>query len=336
MFHPIKTAVFSIFAAALIMLSVPAIVQAQVTKPARIGLLRSSEPPAANLAAFRQGMRERGHIEGKTYVLVRGWPKPGEKKVKGRALAKKLVAKGVDLIVTVGTRMTRAANRAAPSIPIVMASASGPVGSRLVKSLAAPGGNITGMSADAIRATAKGMELLKQLAPGIRRIGAFHRKRKSGRKARSRKFREADDKAAKALNIEIIGFGIAGTDDFDALFKRVLSKGVDAISFRTGSAYTTAQRKRMAEAALRAKLPNVSTSNQMVKLGGLVSVGTNRPWLFRRAAAYVALILKGAKPSELPVERPSKFHVIINLKTAKALGITVPPALLLRAEEIIE
>ena len=107
MSHPIKTAVFSIFAAALIMLSVPAIVQAQVTKPARIGLLRSSEPPAANLAAFRQGMRERGHIEGKTYVLVRGWPKPGEKKVKGRALTKKLVAKGVDLIVTVGTRMTR-------------------------------------------------------------------------------------------------------------------------------------------------------------------------------------------------------------------------------------
>jgi putative ABC transport system substrate-binding protein len=192
------------------------------------------------------------------------------------------------------------------------------------------------MSADAIRATAKGMELLKQLAPGIRRIGAFHRKRKSGRKPRGRTFREADDKAAKALNIEIIGFGIAGTDDFDDLFKRVSSQGVDAISIRTGSAYTATQRKRMAEAALRAKLPSVSTSNQMVRLGGLISVGTDRTWLFRRAAAYVALILKGIKPSELPVERPSKFQVVINLKTAKALGITVPPALLLRADKVIE
>ena len=111
---------------------------------------------------------------------------------------------------------------------------------------------------------------------------------------------------------------------------------MDAISIRTGSGFTTAQRKRMAEAALRAELPSVSTSIQLVKLGGLVSLGTSRPWLFRRAAAYVALILKGAKPSELPVERPREFQVVINLKTAKALELKVPIPLLLRADEVIE
>ena len=140
MLFPTKTAAACTVAAVLVTLSAPLIVHAQETKPARVGLLRSSEPPAANLAAFRQGMRDRGQIEGKSYVLVPGWRKPGEKRIKDLALAKKLVARGVDLIVTVGSRITRAASRAAPTTPIVMASAANPVGARLVESLAAPGG----------------------------------------------------------------------------------------------------------------------------------------------------------------------------------------------------
>lgn len=309
-------------------------VVAQETKPARIGLLRSSEPPAANLAAFRQGMRDRGQIEGKTYVLVPGWRNRGEPRVKDLALAKKLVARGVDLIITVGSRMTTAASRAAPSTPIVMASTA--YATRHVKSLAKPDGNITGMSADALRATAKGIELLKKIAPRIRRVAALHRKRAKGNPVRGSRFQATDDKTAKALKIEIVGYPISGTDDFDALFERLIADGVDALSFRTGSGYTIKQRKRMMDAARRAGLPSVSTSIWMVKLGGLVTVGTSRTWLFRRAAAYVDLILKGAKPGELPIERPRSFQVVLNMKTAKALGLTVPNSLLLRADEVIE
>lgn len=320
-----------------IVLSGPPPAEAQgMGKPARIGLLRSSAPPAANLAAFHEGMRQRGHVEGRTYVLIPGWRKRGEKKVKDNVLAKRLVAKGVDLIVTVGTRMTLAAARAAPGTPIVMASSGNPLHRGLVKSLAAPGGNVTGMSAAGVEASAKGIDVIKQLLPGIRRVAAIHRKRGKGTSPRSRSFSESDKNVADALGIDVVRYEVRGSDDFDVLFKQMKGAGIDAISVRSGGSFTRAQRKRMARAALRAKLPSVTSSILFVRLGGLVSVGTNRPWLFRRAAAYVDSILKGAKPAELPVERPRDFQLVLNLKTARALGIKVPYHLLLRADEVIE
>ena len=308
----------------------------QREKPARIGLLRTSEPPAVNLAAFHKGMRDRGHIEGKTYVLVPGWGRPGRKKEKATVLAKKLIARGVDVIVTVGTRATRAASRAAPTTPIVMASAAAPVKAGLVNSFAAPGGNITGMSAAAVEGAVKGMEILKQMVPGIRRIGAFHRRRKSAKQVRYPYFKAGDEKAAKALNVEIVAYAVTKKDDFDEVFRRVTDAGVDAISVRSTSSFTTAQRKRLVQAALRAKLPNAHGSTAMVKLGGLFSIGPNRADLYRRAAAFVDLILKGAEPADLPVQRPSRYYLTVNLKTAKALGVNIPRAILLRATEVIE
>ena len=336
MFIPIKTTAISIVAAALVMLAVPLTVQAQEVKPARIGLLRTSEPPGPNLAAFHKGMRDRGHIEGKTYVLVPGWGKPGGKREKADVLAKKLVARGVDVIVTVGSRATRAASRAAPTTPIVMASAAAPVKAKLVKSFAAPGGNITGMSAAAVESTVKGMEILKQLVPSIRRIGAFHRRSRSAKRVRPPYFKAGDKKAAKALNIEIIPFKMTKKVDFDLLFRRVTAAGVDAISVRSTSSFTTAHRKRLVQAALRAKLPNAHTSRKMVKLGGLISIGPNRADLYSRTAAFVDLIIKGAKPADLPVQRPTRYYLTVNLKTAKALGITIPNSILLRADEVSE
>ncbi|MDX1485718.1 MAG: ABC transporter substrate-binding protein [Alphaproteobacteria bacterium] len=322
---------------ALAVLIEPQLVYAQqAKKPARIGILRISEPPPQYLAAFRAGMAERGHKEGKTYLLIPGWRRPGEKKVKDSVLARRLAAKGIDLIVTVGSRMARAASRAAPNTPIVMASAGDPLRSRLVRSLARPGGNITGMTAAGVEASAKGIEVIKQLVPGIRRVAAIHRKRGKGTARRSSAFPDSDKNVAKALGIDVVYHEVSGGDDFDVLFERLKGEGIDALSIRSGGSFTKAQRKRMAEAALRAKLPSVTSSILFVRLGGLVSLGTDRRWLFRRAAAYVDLILKGAKPGELPVERPREFRLVLNARTAKALGIKVPHHMLLRSDEVIQ
>ena len=302
---------------------------AQDAKPVRIGFVRSSPPPAQNLAAFRAGMRDRGHVEGKTYVIVPGWGR------KYAATTRRLVDQGVKVIVTVGSRAAGAVSRAAPSMPIVMASAAAPVRTGRVKSLAKPGGNITGMSAAAVDASIKRMEILKQLVPGLRRVAAIHRKRRSGRRA-SKTWSAADEHTSSALGIEIQKYFVGKTEEFDALMRRMSDAGVKGIDVRSTPSFTAAQHMGLVQAALRAKLPTIYTTKRMVKLGGLLSLGTSRQWLFRRAAAYVALILKGAKPADLPVERPRKFDLVINLKTAKALGITIPVALLLRADEVIE
>ncbi len=329
----IRTLTICLGSIAAFVLVFPLEALAQEAKPARIGFFRLTQPPTANMAAFHKGMRDRGHIEGKTYVLVPGWRKPGGKKEKGTVLAKKLVARGVDIIVTVGSRSARVASRAAPSTPIVMASSADPVRAGLIKSLAKPGGNITGMSSATVDATVKRMEILKQLVPGLRRVGAIHR---GSSRTSSKLWSAASKNVAKLLGIEIIRLDMKKTESYDALLARAVAAGVGAISVRSIPSFTTAQRKRLMDAVLKAKLPNMQLTKTMATLGGLVSFGTKRAWLYRRAAAYVDLILKGAKPADLPVEQASQFEFVINLKTAKALGITIPTALLLRADEVIE
>ncbi|MEE8507162.1 MAG: ABC transporter substrate-binding protein, partial [Kiloniellales bacterium] len=262
------------------------------------------------------------------------WNKPGGKREKTAVLARKLVARGVDLIVTVGSSRAYHASRAAPSTPIVMASSADPVRAGLIKSLAAPGGNITGVSSAAVDAGVKRIEILKQLVPGLRRIAVIHRS--PGSEVRSKLWSAVDKYTAKVLDIEFINFNTINLDDFDALFRRVSAAGAGAISVRSTPAFSMAERRRLMQAALRAKLPSVLPRTQMVKMGGLLSLGSNRTWVYHRAAVYVDKILKGAKPADLPVERPSRFELVINLKTAKALGITVPPSILLRADEVIE
>jgi putative ABC transport system substrate-binding protein len=327
----------AIFLALALVLLAPPLAKAQgAGKIPRVGFLGRTEPPAANLAGFRKGMADRGHVEGKTYVIVPQWGRPRGKRTKASILAQKLVKRGVDVIVTVGSTITRAANRAAPSIPIVMASSADPVRAGLVKSLAKPGGNITGMSSAAVDFSVKGVEILTQLVPGLRRIGAIHRGRSGRTGVRGKLWAAANKNISKALSIEVVTFHTNKKDDFDALFRRVSAAGFGAITLRSTPSYSTAQRRGLVLAARRVGLPSMSTTRQMAKLGALVSFGPSRPWMFSRAAAYVDLILRGAKPADLPVERPSKFHLAINLKTARVLGLTLPPAILLRADEVIQ
>ena len=336
MFILIKTTAISIVATALIILALPLIAQAQEAKPARIGFLGWGKPNVLNLEGFRQGMRDRGHVEGKTYALVPAWGKPGFRRKDRGVLTKKLVASGVHVIVTLGSSATRLANRMAPSIPIVMAESAAPVRAGLIKSFAKPGGNVTGVSSAAVNASVKGMEILKQLVPGLRRIGTIHRG-PGGRGRVSYKMWSAADKlAAETLGVEVIRFHPIKRGDFDTLLTRMASVGIGAISVRSTNSLSAAQRKRLVQVAIREKLPSISTRKEMVKQGALASLGPSYPRIFRRVAAYVDLILKGAKPSDLPVEVASRFDLVINLKTAKALGITIPTALLLRADEVIE
>ncbi|MCZ6892858.1 MAG: ABC transporter substrate-binding protein [Gammaproteobacteria bacterium] len=329
-----STRIFRIAVAAILFLS-PLAAVGQEAKPTRIGLLRMSPPPALNLAAFRQGMRDRGHIEGKTYVIVSGWRKPGGKREKPAVLARKLVARGVDLIVTVGTALTRAASRAAPSTPIVMALSADPVRAGLIKSLPAPGGNITGLSAAAVAFAAKSFEILKEMIPGLRHVATFYARRSPASSVR-KFFREGEERAGRALGFETSTLLPKKGENISALFARAITAGVDVVYVRSTPSLTNAQHKRLVDAALKAGMPTMYPTKQLVKMGGLVSYGTNRADLYRRAATYVDKILKGAKPADLPAERPTKFDFVINLKTAKALGIKVPPAILLRATEVIE
>jgi len=318
-------------ATALVLMIVPgALADAQATEPARVGILRITAPPAANLDAFRAGMREHGHAEGKSWVLVPGWGRRGET---NQMLAERLIARGVDVIVTVGSPAGRAANQATKTIPIVMASSADPVGAGLVRSLAAPGGNVTGMSSFNIEVTTKGMQLLKEMLPGLRRVGTL---RLSGESPLDSAYEAANARAASGLDIDIVQIRTGQARDFESLFAKAVRDGVHAIVVRSYPRFSVPERRRLVEAALRAKLPNMHPTKEMVKLGGLVSLGTSRPWLYRRAAAYVDKILKGAKPADLPVEQPTKFELAINLKTAKAMGVTIPRALLLRADEVIE
>ncbi len=327
----IKALTLWLSAVATILLISPLTVQAQEAKPARIGILRALPPPAANLEAFRKGMQEHGHVEGKTYVVVPGWGKRGDKP---SALAEKLIAGGVDVIVTVGSRSGRAAKRATRTIPIVMASSADPVAAGLVDSLAAPGGNVTGMSAFAVAGSTKGMEVLKEMIPGLRTVGTISL---GGKKSPLRAaWNAANDKAKRALGIDIVMLDKKRNTDFYQLFSEAKRAGVEAVSIRSTPRFSIQMREQLVKAALRAKLPNIHTTKALVRLGGLVSFGTSRPWLFRRAAAYVDKILKGAKPADLAVERPTKFELVINLKTAKAMGITIPRSILLRADEVIE
>lgn len=320
-----------------LMLLAGAAVAQDTDKVWRIGVLSRVKPPAANLAAFRQGMRDRGRIEGRSYVLVPGWGKSGGKREKLGILARKLAARRVDLIVTAGWRAARAANRAAPSIPVVMASSADPVRTGVIESLAKPGGNVTGMTSATVDVHMKRMEILKQILPDLRRVAEIRRERREGRDRRHDPlWAGVDDHAAKVFGVEFLKFSVGKAGDFDALFRRVTESGADAFIVRSITFFTPVERRQLVEAALRAGLPGILTARRMVEMGGLASFGVHQPWMYRRAAAYVDKILKGAKPRDLPVERPTRFELVFNMKTAEALGVTVPRALLLRADEVFE
>jgi putative ABC transport system substrate-binding protein len=303
----------------------------QPKKVPRIGYLSGSPPSAIaeHNEAFRQGLRELGYMEGKNIVIE--WRSAEGKRDRLPALATELVHLKVDVIVTAGPLVTRAAKEATSTIPIVMAQDPDPVGNGFVASLARPGGNITGLSRLAPELSGKQLELLKEIVPKLSRVAVFGT---STRPGNAQTLREVE-LAAGAFGVQLQYLDILSPKDIETAFQAAVRERADgALWFVTGS-IGNPHRKKIADLAVSSRLPVIYFSREYVEAGGLVSYGVNEVDLYRRAATYVDKILKGTKPADLPVEQPTKFELVINLKTAEQIGVTMPQWLLMRADRVI-
>jgi putative tryptophan/tyrosine transport system substrate-binding protein len=305
----------------------------QAAKVARIGVLGGS-PAATPLGeAFLQGLRDLGYVEGRTVVIERRFDEGKLERLP--ALAAELVALKVDVIVTTGsTPAALAAKQATRTVPIVFTAAPDPVGSGLVTSLARPGGNVTGLSLLAPELVGKRLELLTQAVPGVSRVAVLWQP--GGQVERTEKdMLKRAEVAGRALGVRLQFVEARGPADFDRAFSDMTRARVGALTVLGGAIFFN-ERRRLVDLAAKNRLPTVYSFRDYVDAGGLMSYGANLPDLFRRAATYVDKILKGATPADLPVEQPTKFELVINLKTAKALGLTIPPSVLGRADELIQ
>ncbi len=315
------------------------VAEAQAPKVYRVGLILTTSPvsemagpePVHPLArAFVQRLRALGYVEGQNLVLER-------RSAEGRFgrfgdIIAELVRLKADVIVTVGDPMTRAAKAVTTTVPIVMVSVD-PVGEGLVQSLARPGGNITGLSFSVgPEIEAKRLELLRDALPGVSRVAYFASK---ADKEWEGPYGQSVRAAARVLGVTLLLAEYTPHQYTDAF--TLISRGrADALFVGGAGPPAFADRGLIVDFATRTRLPSTFFNREAVELGGLMSYGVNAPDVFRRAAVYVDKILKGAKPADLPVEQPTKFELVINLKTAKALGLTIPQSLLLRADEVIE
>jgi putative ABC transport system substrate-binding protein len=303
----------------------------QMGKIPQIGFLAANSPSsnAARLKAFREGLRELGYVEGKNINIDLRYA--DGKLDRLPILARDLVRLNVDLIVTSGLAPTGPAKQATDTIPIVMAWDIDPVGSGFVTSLAHPGSNITGLSALAPEISGKRLQLLKESIPKLTRVAVFGSSTEPGN---AQSLRETQY-AAKTLGVELHNEEIRRPDQIETAFQQTLKERVQAILVLP-TALNFAHRKEIANFALKSRLPLIGGSSEYIDVGGLMSYGVNFVDLFHRAASYVDKILKGAKPADLPVEQPTKFELVINLKTAKQIGLTIPPNVLARADRVIK
>jgi len=294
-----------------------------------IGLLDLSAPDAARLNwwnAFRQALRELGYVESQGIRFEARWAQGRLDRLPD--LAAELVRLRVDVIVTGGGEAARAAKQATATVPIVMATGGDPVKLGVVESLARPGGNVTGVSSLSSQLIAKRVELLRALVPKDSRVAILWDETPN-----SRMSVQELEAAARALGIGVHPVGVRGRNDFARAFSEAAG---DRALIVVASPFMFTERKRIADLALKHRLPTAVGGREYAEAGGLFSYSVNYPDLFRRAACYVDKILRGAKPADLPVEQPTKFELVINLKTAKALGLTIPPSLLQRADQVIE
>jgi len=304
----------------------------QAAKVARIGYL------SPNLAAFphhqeafRQGLRDLGYVEGGTIVIeYRGAEGKPERLP---ALTAELVALKVDVIVASGTPQALAVKEVTRTLPIVFAAVADPIASGVVTSLARPGGNITGTSLLAPDLVGKRLEQLKQAVPSISRVAVLWQPGGLGERA-DKEMLQGTEVAARALGVRLQVVEARGPEDFDRAFSDMIRARAGAVTVLPSNMFIT-ERRRLVDLAAKKRLPAVYGLREFVDTGGLMSYGANPADSFRRAATYVDKILKGARPGDLPIEQPTKFELVINLKTAKALGLTIPPSLLGRADEVI-
>jgi len=322
-----------IAALALGLLAAPPAAHAQQpVRVPRVGYLSPNSPsdPARQrrLEAFRQGLRELGYVEGQNIAVEPRWAE--EKYDRLPALAADLVHLKVDVIVAVGVPATRAAQQATRTIPIVMAMVIDPVATGLVATLARPGGNVTGQSLVAPELVGKQLELLKEVVPKVSRVGLLWNPANPGS---APQLREAEV-AARALGVRLQPLEARGPQEIDSAFAAMTRERAGALVVLVDAIFTS-QRTQIAELAAKRRLPAVYGLREHAEAGGLMVYSANPLDLERRAATYVDKILKGRKPADLPVEQPTRFELVINLKTAKALGLTFPPSVLVRAEEVI-
>ncbi len=302
-------------------------------KVARIGYLAADLKANPHFPeAFRQGLRDLGYLEGQNIVIE-------YRSAEGHldrlpALAAELVRLKVDVLVSEGTPPSVAAKNTTRTIPIVFVPSADAVGSGLVASLARPGGNVTGLSFLGPETVAKCLQLLKEAVPGITRAAVLSHPGNPSEATRKIILRETEV-AARALAVQLQFLEAHGPDDFERAFSEMRRGRAEGLTVLTSIMFFS-ERRRLVDLAAKNKLPTVYPWREPVDAGGLLAYGPNLPDLLRRAAGYVDRILKGAKPADMPVEQPTKFELIVNLKAAKGLGLTIPPSLLTRADEVIE
>jgi len=302
----------------------------QPTKIPRLAFLGGSTAAALveRLASFRQGLRELGYVEGKNIVIEYRYGEGHPERLP--ALASRLARSKIDIILTGGPFSTHAATDATGKIPIVMAFDNDPIGNGFVASLARPGGNITGLSTEYPEISGKQLELLNEIFPRLARLAVLGNVNEPGN---AQALKETQ-RAASGFGVKVQFLDVRGPEDIETAFKTA-SKEHDAALVLAGAVFFS-QRPRLVQLAIKYRVPAVYQASEYVDAGGLMTYGVSINDLFRRAAAYVDKILKGAKPADLPVEQPTKFELVINLKTAKQIGFTIPASVLARADRVIK
>ncbi len=328
-----KKAVVSSILFVVVLLAVAVIAEAQQpTKIPRIGYLTNTSLSgnAARTEAFRLGLVELGYVEGKNIVIE--WRYLEAKPDRLLSLAAELVRLKVDIIVTAGPLATRAAKEGTSTIPVVMAQDPDPVGNGFVASLARPGGNITGLSRLAPELSGKRLELLKEIIPKLSRVAVFGTSTQPGS---AQMIREVE-LAAKAFGVKLQYLDLLSPKDIETAFREAGKGRADGVLMLVAGGVAGAHRTEIVELAVKSRLPVIYSGREYLEAGGLISYGVNITDLDRRAATYVDKILKGAKPADLPIEQPTKFELVINLKTAKQIGLAIPPNVLARADKVIK
>ena len=309
-----------------IILPLPSVAQQPATLP-RIGVLWPISDDA-ELEAFRQGLHDLGYVEGQNIVLEYRYARGKDDLLP--ALAAELVGLNVDIILTFGVTAAKAARQATTAIPIVNGSMSDPVAAGLAKSLARPGGNVTGLTSRSPTLSAKRLELLKEVIPGLSRVAVLSTPAPTAQLG----LRETEV-AARSLGLSLVVQQVQDPNDFEKAFSLLAKERAEALIVLADLRFNQ-HLKQLVSLAAEHRLPATYVAKDFVEGGGLMSYGPSWPDQFRRAASYVDKILKGMKPAELPIEGPTRFELIINLKTAKNIGLTIPPSVLLRADHVIQ
>ena len=313
-----------------VLVAAPLAAEAQEQKAGkvyRIGFLRAGRPPKPWVEPFQQGLREVGYVDGQNVVLEFRFTDGNFDQLP--RLAEELVRLKVDVILASSAPPALAAKKATTSVPIVFVGVFDPVELGLIPSLGRPGGNITGLGSTSADLAGKRLELLRELVPRFRRVAVLSNPSNPSNPIQLK----GAEVAARTLGLQVQPAPVQGPSDFDAAFKA--ARGANGLLMLDSPLFIT-HRARLAGLTATGRLPAISGLRDFVEVGGLMSYGQDFPDSYRRAAKYVDKILKGAKPADLPVEQPTKFELVINLKTAKALGLTIPPSVLGRADQVIQ